>query len=44
MLIHKYDTLSELHLEIFPRLALTIENNISGIKIEYLFWGIFISL
>jgi hypothetical protein len=42
--IYKYDTLKELHLEFFPRLCLTIDNDITGIKFEYLFWGVFISL
>lgn len=44
MLIYKYDTLPQLHLEILPRLSLTIENDITGLKLEYLFWGIFVGL
>lgn len=44
MSIYKYDTLKQLHLEFLPRISLTIENNNSGIKLEYLFWGIFIKL
>jgi hypothetical protein len=44
MSIYKYDTLKELHLEFFPRLSLTIDDNIPKIKFEYLFWGVYIKL